>query len=547
MGRLVVAHRTLLRIDELSFTARPVQHVEYVSDVFLFGVMRWFGPLGLQVLGALLAVAIASLLCKARPGKPYLAMAVSALAIATIHPWLLVRPATVSFALIAVVLAELHAESLSPRGARIFWLVPLFCVWANVHGFVLIGLMLVVGHALYTLVCRVAGGRLGELAPAAEGRRLGRAASVAALSLVAATGNQAGVGLLTAPLRASRDFGHIEEWATTTIAFLVRDAPLVGVFALLTLVAIAMRPPEGAPSKEWTSPSLFDLGLVALALVLGRSAVRMLPVAVILVAPVVIGRLGAWAPRTPSLDIALALSTWVVAPAMLFASPAARGVGFDSAHFSEGAIDYVQSARPAGHMFNSLPLGGWLDWRLFPAYQTFVDHRQGWVHIPALLAQYYASEAAPEPFAQLAEQFNFEWAFVFAAEGARYGLPIAHSPSWAMVYWDDATAIYVRAAGPNAKLARHGFRLMRHLTHPEDVLSASIPRDQTARTLALDGLLAKAQAPDSPRATFLAGCAAIAQRDRRGLDAALLGLSRLAPGHPGLAALREAWDLAERQ
>ncbi len=104
VGRLVVAHRTLLRIDELSFTARPVQHVEYVSDVFLFGVMRWFGPLGLQVLGALLAVAIASLLCKARPGKPYLAMAVSALAIATIHPWLLVRPATVSFALIAVVL-----------------------------------------------------------------------------------------------------------------------------------------------------------------------------------------------------------------------------------------------------------------------------------------------------------------------------------------------------------------------------------------------------------------------------------------------------------
>ena len=223
----------------------------------------------------------------------------------------------------------------------------------------------------------------------------------------------------------------------------------------------------------------------------------------------------------------------------------ARGVGFDPAHFSESAVGYIERAGPLGPMYNTLPLGGWLDWRLFPRYRTFVDHRQAWVHDPDVLATYYASETEPQAFAELSARFDFQWAVVFAAEGRQFGLPIVHSASWTMVYWDDVAAIYVRNDGPNAGIARQGYRALRHLTSPEQMLVASVARDGRAKSLADDARLAEAQAPDSPRAAFFAGCGAIAARDRSALEAAIAKLVRLAPGHAGIDFLRRGWEVAE--
>lgn len=546
VGRLVAAHRAPLRVDELSYTHRPVANVEYLSDLTLYAIARTFGPLGLQLLGGAMAFAIAALLVRHRARRTRsFGFGIVALAIVAIHPWLLVRPATASFVFLALELAMLRAHRDGAHPRRIFWLIPIFAVWANVHGFVVIGAILLLTEALYRLACRLARGRLGGLAPAEEGRDAGRLALVALLAVAATTLNQAGLQLLTSPFRAAHDFGHITEWATTTCSFLVEDAPLVLVIGLLTLAALVVGGDPTDASRGRTTPTLHDIGLVLLAFALGRSAVRMLPVAVILVTPLVIRRLGARLPERAWVATGCALATWLVGPAIVLGSLTPLGIGWDRDHFSDGAVAFVDDARPVGHVYNSLALGGWLDWRLFPRFQTFVDHRQGWVHDPATLAEYYASETEPAPFLDLTKQFDFQWAFVFAREGSTLGLPIAHSPSWAMVYWDDSAAVYVRTDGPNARLARTGYRLLRHLTSPGDVLVSSVTRDEQARLLAHDGRLALAQAPNSPRAAFLAGCAAIALRDRPALDAAVAILRRVAKASPGAALLEEGWDAAE--
>jgi hypothetical protein len=542
-GRLVVEHRGLVRIDELTCTARPVGYAEYISDVFLYGVARGFGPLGLQVLGGVLAVLIAGLLVVASRRGGIIAFAVVALAMMTMQPWLLVRPATASFALLALLLVAMDTHLLGTRRVRLYWLAPLFAAWANIHGFVVIGLAVLLGYAAYTLLCRVAQGRLGALAPKPHGRDASQVAIVAALSLGASMINPAGPRLLTGPLRASRDFGHIAEWATTTLSFLVREAPLAGVVAALSLVALVWGGDPASESRARRLPTLLDIGFVVLAFVLGRSAVRMVPIGAILVTPVIARRLGARLPAGGWHDLAFPFATWFVAPWMLAASPASRGVGFDPAHFSEGSIDYVTSARPSGQMYNSLPLGGWLDWRLFPAYRTFMDNKQVWVE-DALLSTYYASESEPHAFDELSSRFDFQWAVVIALEGSTFATPIARSPAWAMVYWDDVSAVYVRTNGPNAKLAGHSYRLLRHLSSPESVFLASLARDDTAKALAEDVLLAESQAPDSPRAAFLAGCGAIARRDEAALHNALEKLNRLAPGHPGVGLLKAGWKKA---
>jgi hypothetical protein len=547
-GRLVVERRALVGIDELSFTARPIRHADYVSDVVLYGIAHGAGPLGLQVLGGVLGLAIAFLLWRrSRSGGP-LGFAVIALAMAATQPWLLVRPATVSFVLLAWVMVVLDEHRRSGGGRaermRLHALAPLFALWANVHGFVVLGLVLVVGYAAYAGVCRLARGKLGALAPEGEGNEAARVGLVAVACLLATMCNRAGPLLLTAPFQIARDKGRIAEWAAPSFAFMAGVAPLVSVLGVATLAALALGR-EGGPNTGSKTPSLFDLGMVVLALALGSTAVRLLPVAMVLVVPIAARRLAARLPKCSSFEVACSLSTWLVAPWIWSQSPAPRGVGFDPTHFSEGAIEFIVGARPTGRMYNSLPIGGWLEWRLFPLYRTLIDGRQSWVHDPDLVTLYHASETEPAALQNIADRFDLQWAVVFAAEGEPLGASVARSPAWAMVYWDDAAAVYVKTDGPNLPLARRGYRLMRHPTDPGDVLASSIRRDGVAMELAHDGELAAAQAPSSPRAVFLGGCAAIARRDKEGLEAALANLARLAPGHRGIDFLEQGWVAAE--
>ncbi len=536
VGRLVIDQGRLLRVDALSYTARPVGHVEYVSDVLLYAAFRLGGPLALQVLGACLALALAASLLRGSFRRPA-AYAVVGLVLAAAQPWLLVRPATASFVLLAMLMSVLRPKGPGADPRRLYALPLLFALWANTHSFVVLGLGLVLATTLHAAICRVTRGRLGAFAPLDDARELAPLAMVTALCFAATSLNQAGLRLLEAPLRASRDFGHVAEWDTTTLTFLVHEAPLVLVTVVLTLLALAIG----------RRPTLFELGVIAVALVLARSAVRMVPVALILVAPVLIERLETLASPRRALRAACALSTWVVGPWMVRASPATLGVGFEPAHFSEAAIAFVQSSRPQGHVYNTFSQGGWLDLRLYPEFQTLVDHRQGWVHSPELLARVYASDVDAAALDSLDREFDLEWAYVFAAEGAQLAQPIARSSAWAMVFWDDAAAVYVKAKGPNAGLARKGYHLMRHLSAPAGALASAIRRDEAARLLAVDEEHAWADAPSSPRAAFLAGCAAIARRDRAALERAMTALAQLAPSQPGAGLLARAWDEAEKR
>jgi hypothetical protein len=547
-GRLVVLRRSLVRVDELACTRGPIGLAEYVGDLGLYAVEACFGPLGLQVLGGALAVTIAVLLWRASRGAGPFGWVMVAIALASMQAWLLVRPATISFALIALVLFAIarHRDAAEAGVAsarhRPYWLVPVFALWANVHGFVVLGLVLVWGYAVYAGACRLLEGRLGDFAPLAHGDDAGALAFFAVLCTLASFLNIAGPLLLVAPFAASHDYGWISEWAPTTLSFITQEAPLAGIVALAAAFALALGREPGGGRR----PTLFDVGLTVVAFVLARTAVRMVPVMVLFVTPLAARRLGSLFPRRRWQPLAASVATWCVAPWMIATSHVETGIGFSPSHFSEGAIRFIRTARPEGQMYNSVPLGGFLEWSLFPSYRAFIDGRRtGLVHDPALVAIYHASESDPSAFADLLSRFDFQWAVVFAAEGSPYGVTVARSSDWAMVYWDDASAIYVRVRGPNAALARQGYHLLRHQTDPSDVFRSSLARDRAAKELAQDAHLAESQAPSSARAAFLAGCGAIAEGDRTGLEAAISKLERLSPGHPGIALLRGGWDAAE--
>jgi hypothetical protein len=191
-------------------------------------------------------------------------------------------------------------------------------------------------------------------------------------------------------------------------------------------------------------------------------------------------------------------------------------------------------------MWNFLPYGGWLAWRLHPRYQVLIDGRTGWQHDPALVARVRESELDAAAFEALAADLEVQWAVTRATEGEAHGLGVARSGAFVMVHLDDISAVYVRREGPNAGLAASGYRVLRHLTDPAQWFEAA-RRGTGAEDLAHDGALALEQDPESPRAAFFAACGAFATRDRPRFDDSVAVLERLAPGHPALGLLRAAW------
>ena len=544
-GRIVVSTRSLPRIDDLAYTHRPIDYAEFISDVLLFLVVRTAGPLGLQVFGALAGASIGLLLWLTVRRFACAAPIVVAAALAAMSPWLIVRPATLSFVLLALLglIIDLHRRTKDqPRARRLLLsLIPLQLLWANVHGFAIVGLAIIIAYVAYRAAATLLSRRLPLLFPANDAKDSTFGLAVGLACIGATMVNMAGPAFLTGPIRAANDFSSVTEWASTTPSFLIRTHPATLPLAALLLTALAW---GREPSSNRRVPPAFDLFLVAAAAILGASAVRLLPLAAILIIPLVARRLRSLLPATPIANIASSLTITLAGLFVLLHPGTSRGMGFETFHFPEGAVQYIRATAPKGPMWNFEPFGGYLAWRLHPDYRVLVDGRTGWVHNPYVVRQVTRSEYDPQVLHDLVEQFGIQWAVSRAAEGEPFGSALASSQTWQMVYWDDASAVYVLRNGANDALAKDGYRVLRHLTAPEQLLSMAVSDRHRADALAYDGQLAARQAPESPRAAFVEACGALAVRDEPAMRRALERLERLAPGHPAIGVLSATWPQA---
>jgi hypothetical protein len=173
-----------------------------------------------------------------------------------------------------------------------------------------------------------------------------------------------------------------------------------------------------------------------------------------------------------------------------------------------------------------------------------MDGRNGLAYDLDDVARVDASERDPAAFASLVQARDLQWAITRAFEGNPTGIPLANSRKWAMVFLDDVSAIYVRRGGVDDRFAADGYRILRHLSNPGEVLDLAVHGGASARSLAHDGALAAADDPRSAKAAFLEACGAIAVRDEAAFRAASTRLAALAPGHPALGVLAAAWSSA---
>jgi hypothetical protein len=458
------------------------------------------------------------------------------------NAWLLVRPATLGFLFTALTLAAIEAHRRSPatRPGRLALagVVPLAAVWANSHGSVTLGIALVGGYAAYRACCRAAAGRFGPVLPADDGRDWQVALAVAAAALLVCGANPAGFALLGGA-RTAEAASMFAEWTPATPQFLFVTEPAAGALLVIAAAALVL----GRDRAGSRIPALWDAGLVVLGFAMALTAVRLIAFAAVLLAVAAVRRIAPIVGDTRRVRALCVASVLLIGPLMLGRHYTSLGIGFEPSHFPEGAVAYARAAKPQGRMWNFLPFGGYLIWRLYPEQLVFVDGRTSWVHELATIRAAHASNEDDAAFARVVGQHGMEWAVTPAREGTPYGAPIARSTQWTMVYFDDVAAVYVRADGPNRALAAAGYRAFRHTSAPATLLGRAVRGGDAVADLVHDGDLAMRQAPASPRAAFLVACAAVAARDRAKFAVARARLARLAgTDHPSLAVLDGVWE-----
>ncbi len=155
-GRWIVENLAVPHTDTLSYTVpdHPWINVQWLFDVFIYGLHRAGGPSFVVFAGAALFMAGMVVLLK------NLRLAIGPVASTLIALWGLavaqarfnVRPEMISLLLLQIVL--LVCVTGWRNGARRLWLLPvIMLVWVNTHSLFVIGAFVIVCYMAATLVC----------------------------------------------------------------------------------------------------------------------------------------------------------------------------------------------------------------------------------------------------------------------------------------------------------------------------------------------------------------------------------------------------------
>jgi hypothetical protein len=125
----------------------------------------------------------------------------------------------------------------------------------------------------------------------------------------------------------------------------------------------------------------------------------------------------------------------------------------------ESATAFILNNHLHGRMFNTLGLGGLLEWRLWPEERTFMDGRAQVEFGPELI-QRTAYWDKGDNWRILDERYRFD--YVVVPTLAKEPGDLTNSRDWALVFWDDNTLIYVRRLPKFASLIkRQEFKILK--------------------------------------------------------------------------------------
>ena len=445
-GQWIIENGAVPHADPFSSTrygAPWVAH-EWLADVGLYALYRAGGINALALATAAVVTLTFVVVYRMSETRPHLAVFTTFLAaLASAVTWG-PRPQMLTLLFAALTLFILERARL--RGTRWLWLLlPLLLLWANVHSGFFLGLAIIGAHLAgafaerLLLRLRVWRGPLQSLALRPVALALFGATLVSLL-------NPNGVQLLVYPFFTL--FSHamqtyIVEWHSPDFHD-VRFMP----FALLWLLLLASL--ALSARRPTLTEVLLTIGLGYESLV----SIRNIPLFAIVAAPLITRQ---WAcvlrPVTepllrPQRRVLSALN-WTLLALTVFAvvvrvsAQWSAGEAQAMSQFPVSAADYVLAARPPGPLLNSYNFGGYLVWRLYPAYAVFIDGRAD-VYGDAFMDEYYARVwQGHGDWQEYLSRYNVR-VVVMEKDGTLAGL-LRVQPQWKLVHEDQLAAVFERS------------------------------------------------------------------------------------------------------
>jgi hypothetical protein len=395
-GRLIFETRSIPHADIFSstFAGREWVAHEWLSEVLLYAVHVAFGYAGLIVVFSLVisaAMWLAYRRCAARAGHVYVAGFALLLGALASSPTWGVRPQMFTFLFASVFLFMLDGYAGGDERRRVWWLVPVTALWANMHAGFAMGLALV--------ALTIAGLFLDSLLSEDEGqtfavklktfwRRARALVFVFAACVLAVSLNPAGVRLYLYPfetLTSRAMMKYINEWFSPDFHEMMFQPLAVLIFA--TLGALALSRVRVKPGKL--------LMLVATGYMALRSG-RNVPFFALVALPLLAEHAWDWLARQrwcaflsrpenvgagnqTALKSALNVVLLVAMPlAICFARVervAAERAEDERHNFPVAAVEFMRGRQLPQPVFNEYGWGGYMIWNLYPDYRVYIDGR----------------------------------------------------------------------------------------------------------------------------------------------------------------------------
>jgi hypothetical protein len=450
-GRWMLDQGHVLTRDLYSYAAQGLRwdNHEWLAEIFFGMSYSWLGIVGLKLVKLICATVMMLALGAglSRTAAPPRIQRIMLLVVATaLISQIQFRPTLFTLAMLSIVIAKLAAETYSGP-ARLWTLIPVFALWANLHAGCFAGLG---AMGIFAAVTGVQEFLLR--------RTIARASVVAAIALGCALAtllNPLGLGLWTTFYHSASDplmRPIISDWAPLT-TFLIQASRIsvseTIAYALPLLLFV------GFPAVLLESPLFDDAGLVAIALVFIAGAVysnRNVGLAVIAVSIPLAHHLGIaasnrkrrvaneTAPTTqPDAAVAIAAAVLMAILGNEFFGPLKTWEPVPS-----GAVAFMNSHQLHGNILNNFDWGGYLIWHLSPESKVFIDSRYQLVYPEKLRRQYLSFLYAWPGGKNLLGDKRHDFILVEPGTGA-YKL-VEADRRWKLIYRDPIASLYARAS-----------------------------------------------------------------------------------------------------
>ncbi len=439
-GRWIVDHHAIPHTDPFSFATagKPWVAHEYLTDILMYFIHRGGGMIALATANALLLTSAFAIVANSARSPRWFAFACALFAAFAARPAFALRPQSISLVFGAAFLWVLR-KFLSSHQPR--WLVVLPCLmllWVQLHA----GYLLGIGFIVLFLAAESLDALIHRTATQPRELLLLLASAIACTAVVPLNPN--GFTMLTFPFRVMRmKINHtILEWQPPNL----HDHHLYPFLALagLTLVSLVV-------SKQKYRPGQFLIYAALLAAAL-RSA-RNIPVFCLVA--VLLSADHAWLPSSSALSRlsgpirVTAAAALLVLAGYFCADAASAGLAFQALAeknvYPRAAVTYLADHHLQPNVLNDYTFGGYMIWRLFPAYKVYVDGRAD-LYGDEFLAKYvdiYNGEDDPRPFL---DQNRINTVILSPSAGLTTILRmLTVRGGWQIEYEDPKAVIFVRS------------------------------------------------------------------------------------------------------